>query len=181
MIRARGRLLLVAGLLAAAAGAWWLIGGRKPPTQARPAAGEAPTSQFRGVELVDTDADGTRWRVSAEEGAGWEADGTGELKGIQATFEKKGKSIRLSAARGRIEARDEVRLTGGVSLYSENYEVSLDEAVYHRGEGRVVSDGPVTLRGPGLVARGVGLEVDVGSRRARVRAKVSAVLGGNEH
>ena len=176
MARAVRLALLASGLLAAGALFAWLRDRTpSPPTRARPATETA--SEFQGVVLVDVDSDGTRWRVSADEGTVWEADGRGELKSVRAEFEKGEGVIRAAAGRGRIESKEEVRLVEGVTLAWQGYRAEAEEATYRRGVGMVVVAGPVVLTGPGIRVRGRGLEVDVDGRRARVRSEVAAVVG----
>lgn len=151
-------------------------GGEEAPRD--PMAAGAPTSEFRGVELVQQEADGAAWRLTAAEGEGWEAGGTGELRGVTGEIRRAGRTLRLEAGRARVEERDVIRLSGGVEVAWGEYRAQVERAEYQRREGRVVSDAPVVLEGPTLEVRGRGLEVDVEGRSARVREDVRAWVRG---
>jgi LPS export ABC transporter protein LptC len=169
--------LLALVALSGASAVWWVQKNARPPS-APPSADSEPGSEFRGVELVDTDPDGTRWRLRAEEGVAWETEGRGELKGVKADFQRAGRALSAEAGRGEMQTRDVVRFLDGVTVRWQGYQVRLDDASYRRGDGKIVSDGPVTLTGPGLSVKGKGLEVDVEGKRAKILSGVSAVVGG---
>lgn len=177
MTRAALVALVAAGLFGGAWAAASLL-GRAPSSPAAERQGSKPTAEFRGVELVDVDPDGTHWRVDAQEGSMWGGNNKGELEGVKVTLKKKGREVRAEAARSRFDTRDEVRFLGGVTVSWEGYRARAEEASYRRGEGRVVSKGPVVLTGPGIVVKGTGLEVDIDASRARILSRVSALVGG---
>jgi LPS export ABC transporter protein LptC len=140
----------------------------------------APTSVFRGVELVDQDADGTTWRLSADEGVAREAEITGRLRGVNGRFERRGRRLELKAGEAEVEQGEEVRLSGGVEMSWQGYGARLERATYHRGQGLITSSDPVEITGPGLVVTGTGVELDVEGRVAKVLTDVHAVFQGEE-
>ncbi|MBI5446056.1 MAG: LPS export ABC transporter periplasmic protein LptC [Deltaproteobacteria bacterium] len=182
MVRKSLLALLGLGSLALAGLAWWAL---RPESSRRPAgppqAGRQPTSVARGIELVDVDPDGTRWRITARKGSGWEQEGTGSLTGIEALFDKKGQAVRVKAGSAAMESGTLLTLSQGVEVSWDGYRAALDRAAYHRGQGRISSDSPVLLDGPGMTVRGKGVDVDVETRKARIRSEVRAVIQGGSH
>lgn len=166
-------------IVAAAAGlalcAWWLW-PRGAPAPAPPSTAQEAPSRFRGVELTEVDADGTRWRLTAKEGAGWESKGTGGLRGVTAVFERRGRSVQVKSGRGDVKGGEVVTLSEGVTIQWDRYEARLDHATYERGKGMVRSADPLVLRGPGMDLTGKGLEIDVEGRRVHVASRVHATL-----
>lgn len=149
----------------------------RPEKPTAPAPADAPTSVFEGVELADWDPDGTRWRITAEEGFGREGEATGELRGVRAEFTRGGRAIRLTAGRADVERGETVTLAGGVEITWDGYTAVVDDATYRRGSGTVRSPGPVAVRGPAVTVDGQGLEVDVEGKVAHVLSRVHAVIG----
>lgn len=147
-----------------------------PP--APPGGVEAPTSVFRGVELVHQEADGDWWRLSAAEGEGWEGVGTGQLRDVRGEIRRGGQAVTLDAGRGEVGEFDVIRLSDGVEVRWDGYRAEVERADYGRGQGLVTSDAPVLLEGPGLQVRGRGMEVDVEKQRARVKEDVRAWIRG---
>lgn len=163
---------------------FWAVragGPARPSPAPAPAPGREPTSVVRGLDFADLDPDGTRCRIVAREGSGWEQEGTGDLKVMSAVLEKKGKIVHVDAGRALMQARTLLKLSEGVKVTWEEYEATLDRADYHRGEGRISSDAPVVLKGPGMSVRGTGIDVDVEKQTARIRSRVRAVLTGEKH
>jgi LPS export ABC transporter protein LptC len=159
----------------------WVLTERAPwPASDRGKVGSGtggdPTSEMQGIEVVDVDPDGTRWRLSARSGTAWEKEETGTLLGVEALFEKEGNAIRVSAGRGELEAGRTVNLSDGVKVSWDAYEAVLDHATYERGTGMISSDAPVVLTGPGMIVRGTGVEVDVEGKRAQVQANVQTIF-----
>ncbi len=146
-------------------------GGEPAPAQA-----PGPTSVFEGVEVVGEDPDGTRWRLQAARGVGREAEATGSLEGVAGTLTRGGRTLTLAAGAADAATSGEIRLWGGVEVHSGGYRARAARATYRRGEGRVVSEDPVEVEGPGLTVHGRGLEVDVEGRSVRVLDGVRAVL-----
>lgn len=157
-----------------------LLGGCRGSTEPAPPSQEGPTSVFEQVEVVGEDPDGTRWRLTAERGAGREADVTGTLEGVVAVLERRGRTLSLTAGAADAAGEGALRLWGGVEVRSGGYRARVERATYRRGEGRVVSEDPVEVDGPGLSVRGRGLEVDVEGRSVRVLDGVRAVLQREE-
>ncbi|MBI5014073.1 MAG: LPS export ABC transporter periplasmic protein LptC [Deltaproteobacteria bacterium] len=164
-------------LAALAAGVGWVITSQKPaPAPAPPPQDRPAPSQFRGVELTEQDADGTRWRVSAAEGSAWESGETGELQGVQAVFERRGRALRVTAGRGGVKGGETVSLSEDVKVEWDSYEATLDRVTYERGAGMIRSGDPVEFRGPGIRVTGRGLVVDVEGRAVHVTSDVRATL-----
>lgn len=174
----RGAQIAAAAVAVAAvvAGSWWYRPRRVPRAAASPARREAP-SQFQGVELSEEDVDGTRWRITAREGSAWEARSTGELRGVRAVFERRGRSLQMTAGRGNVSGGEVVILSEGVRVQWDRYEATLDRVTYERGKGVVRSTDPVAFRGPGIEVTGRGLDIDVEGRRVRIPLSVQATLG----
>lgn len=169
-----GTVVVLAGL---AVGLLVLFVVRRPRESPPPPSTGRPTSVFEGVELADWDPDGTRWRITADEGFGREGEATGQLRGVRAEFVRRGKTTRLTAARADVERGEALTLGGGVEITWDGYEAAVDEATYRRGSGTIRAPGPVSVHGPGVRVEGRGLEVDVEGKVARVLEKVHAVVG----
>ncbi|GAB4266611.1 MAG: hypothetical protein Kow0092_19650 [Deferrisomatales bacterium] len=166
-------------LTVSAVGALWLLlqglpGPVPTPTQAPD---REPASEFRGVELVEQEADGTVWRLTAEEGQAWETETSGVLKQVRLEFQRRARRVELEAGEARVERGEEIRLSGGVRIAWAGYTARMDRATYLRERGEIRSDGPVELAGPAMTVRGKGLEVDVEGRVARILARVRTVVG----
>lgn len=151
---------------------------RESFSQADEPTGEELASVFRGVELVDQDADGTFWRLTAAEGTARESEVTGTLKDVHVEFRKNGPGVRMSAGAAQVDRGDEVRLSEGVELSWDGHDAKVRRAVYLRGEGVIRSEDPVAFTGPWLSVNGSGVELDVEGRVARIRSGVRAVIRG---
>jgi LPS export ABC transporter protein LptC len=126
------------------------------------------------VQLVSQEPDGTRWTLQAQQGQGWEGQGTGKLEGVRGTLERASGTVQLEAGRAEIEEMDVIRLSEGVVLRWDGYAVRLSSAEYQRRGGRVTSADRVELQGANLSVRGTGLDLDVAQRTARIMSDVDA-------
>lgn len=126
--------------------------------------------------MVRHESDGTAWRFRAREGRAWEREGTGWLRGVEAVMERRGDSVRLDAGSAGMERRDVLTFSGGVAISWAGYRAEAERATYEGARGRILSDAPVRLEGPGLEVTGRGLEVDVDGRRLRVLEGVHTVF-----
>lgn len=149
------------------------------PAEAPPVAAEPPaaTSHFEGVELVGEDADGTLWKLHAEEGWGREGERTGTLRGVRATLHQGEQDLLLEAAQATVDEGRAFHLSQGVELRWGEFLVQVEQASYLLTRGVVVSDQPTQFTGPGLRLSGVGIEVEVATRVVRIAAQVRARLG----
>lgn len=150
----------------------------EPPAE-RSEAGVA-TSRFEGVELVGEDADGTVWKLRAEEGWGREGERTGTLRGVQATLRKGDRYVVLEAERAVVEEGSAFHFSDGVRITWGAYEVQLERASYLQARGVVTSESPVEFTGPGLRVSGVGVQVELARRVVHILSRVRAVLGEEE-
>ena len=139
---------------------------------------DSPTSRFTGVDLVTQDPDGTRWRLQAEQGEGWEGVGTGKLQWVRGSLERGSASVRLEAGRAEVDEMDAVRLSGGVILRWDGYTARVPQAEYRRRDGRVTSGEAVELEGSTVSVQGTGLDLDVERRMARIQTGVTARIAG---
>lgn len=137
----------------------------------------AATSHFEGVELVGEDADGTLWKLHAEEGWGREGERTGTLRGVRATLHQGEQDLLLEAAQATVDEGRAFHLSQGVELRWGEFLVQVEQASYLLTRGVVVSDQPTQFTGPGLRLSGVGIEVEVATRVVRIAAQVRARLG----
>ena len=177
-VRAATVLLFGCLVLSTPAGA---LSRRPPEPPAEPGGAEVATSRFEGVELVGEDADGTVWKLRAEEGWGREGERTGTLRGVRATLRKGDQNFVLESERAAVEEEGRVfHFSEGVRITWGEYEVRVERASYLQTLGVVTSDSPVEFTGPGLRVSGAGVEVEVARRVVRIPAAARAVLGEEE-
>jgi LPS export ABC transporter protein LptC len=141
------------------------------------------TQRIQNFRRVKVEAGRTVWEITATDAQYFRRSNEIVVHEPRVRFflEAGRRECRVSGAEGRLtldESRELHALTlrGGVAVHLDDLEVETAEATYERGRDVITSPGLVTIRGPSLELRGMGMEIDVGPQQVRLLEAVHTTL-----
>lgn len=181
LLKPRNLLLLLALILAGVMAAIVLMRYRAPVEVAE-VAKVLPTGvdvALQDINYTHTEGGVSRWRLAAKQVEHRAAEKVTALRDLQVTFyDVKGAELgTLKARNGQVDADySVVEVRDQVEVISGGYTLQTDYLTYRQQERSIHTDAPVRLVSAGLKLDGVGLELDLDTRRLRIPARVHAVL-----
>jgi len=158
---------------------WWpltvvlLLACSKEPQEAPPE-GEGPVQESWDAEVRITEEGLPKCTIRAGHLLRFEGPERSELEGVKATFyDRDGRpSLNLTADKGVVYTQEEkVEVEGNVVItYGDSLRVEMERARWDRKDGRIVAEGPVTIRTPSGEEQGEGFVCDVRSGRWSMRS-----------
>lgn len=182
LIRPRN-LLLVLALLLAAVLATIVITRHRPSVEVKSAANALPAGvdlALRDINYTHTEGGVARWRLVAKQVEHLAAEKSTTVSDIQLTFFAADgvEQGTLKARNGKVDADfSVVEVQGEVEVVSRSgYTLQTDHLTFRQQDRTIHTDAPVRLASAGLKLEGVGLDLNVGTQRLRIPARVNAIV-----
>lgn len=178
----RNLLLLLALLLAVGLAAIVLIRYR-PPSELEEMAKVLPTGvdmALQDINYTHTEEGVARWRLVAKQVEHRAADKFTTLSDLQVTFyDVKGvEQGSLKASNGQVNSDFSIiEVRDGVEVATvKGYTLQTDHLTYRQEDRSIRTDAPVKLVSAGLKLDGVGMDINLESKRLRIPSRVHAVV-----
>lgn len=178
----RNLLLLSALLLAGVLAAIVLIRYR-PPSALEEMAKVLPTGvdmALQDINYTHTEGGVARWRLVAKQVEHRAADKFTALSDLQVTFyDVKGiEQGSLKARNGQVNADFSIiEVRDGVEVATvRGYTLQTDHLTYRQEDRSIRTDAPIKLVSAGLKLDGVGMDMNLESKRLRIPSRVHAVV-----
>lgn len=182
LLKSRNLLLLLAIILAGSLAAIALMRHR-PAAEVVEVAKTLPAGvdvALQDINYTHTEGGVARWRLVAKQVEHRAAEKFTALSDLTVTFYDvkgaeqgtlKARSGRVDADYSVIEVRDQVEVVS-----ASGYTLLTEHLIYRQKDRNIHTDAPVRLMSAGLQLDGVGLDMDLGTKRLRIPAKVHAVV-----
>lgn len=185
--KSRNLLLLLAVMVAASLAAIVLLRYR-PAAEIQEVAKVLPAGvdvALQDINYTHSEGGVARWRLVAKQVEHRADEKFTALNDLLVTFYDvkgveqgtlKARNGRVDADYSVIEVRDQVEVVS-----RSGYTLLTDHLVYRQKDRHIQTDAPVRLLAAGLQLDGVGLDMDLDTRRLRIPAKVHAVVQPGQH
>jgi LPS export ABC transporter protein LptC len=177
-------ILISMGVVLSIVGGYLFFGGHGDDEEIIPEVKkEASTSAdltLEDIHYVETKGKKKEWELKAKSGQHFrEADIT-TLEDLAVTFYAEGgRIITLKGNKGSMKERKEIKVWGNVVITSsDGYRVTTNSLRYDRERQEITTEDPVVLDGKGVEVRGVGLVVDLKTKKISILRKVQTVIKG---
>jgi LPS export ABC transporter protein LptC len=135
---------------------------------------------LQDIHYVETKGKKKEWELRAKSGQHFrEADFT-TLEDLAVTFYgDQGRIITLKGNKGSMKEKKEIKVWGDVVITSsDGYRVATNSLRYDREQQQITTEDPVMLEGKGVEVTGVGLVVDLKTKKISILRKVQTVIKG---
>ncbi|MCJ7663873.1 MAG: LPS export ABC transporter periplasmic protein LptC [Desulfobacterales bacterium] len=132
------------------------------------------------IHYVETKGKKKEWELRAKSGQHFrEADYT-TLEDLAVTFYgEDGRIITMKGNKGSMKERKEIKVWGDVVITSsDGYQVATNSLRYDGDKQQITTEDPVMLEGKGVQVKGVGLMVDLKTKKISILRKVQTVIKG---
>jgi lipopolysaccharide export system protein LptC len=177
-------ILISMGVVLSVIGGYLLFGGHGDDEEIIPEvkkdANTAADLSLEDIHYVETKGKKKEWELKAKSGQHFrEADYT-TLEDLAVTFYgEEGRIITLKGNKGSMKERKEIKVWGDVVITSsDGYRVSTNSLRYDGAKQQITTEDPVMLEGKGVEVRGVGLVVDLKTKKISILRKVQTVIKG---
>ncbi|MCM2266059.1 MAG: LPS export ABC transporter periplasmic protein LptC [Desulfuromonadales bacterium] len=181
LFKTRNFLLLLALLLAGFLAAIVLIRYRSPVKLAE-VANVLPSGvdlALQDINYTHTEGGVARWRLVAKQVEHRALEKVTALRDLQVTFYdvKGAEQGALKAHTGQVNADySVVEVRGEVEVVSSGYTLQTDYLTYRQQDRSIRTDAPVRLVSAGLTLDGVGMDLDLDTKRLQIPARVHAIV-----
>ena len=177
-------ILISMGVVISIVGGYLLFGGHGEEEEIIPEvkkdANTAADLTLEDIHYVETKGKKKEWELRAKSGQHFrEADYT-TLEDLAVTFYgEEGRTITLKGNKGSMKERKEIKVWGDVVITSsDGYRVATNSLRYDGVKQQITTEDPVMLEGKGVEVRGVGLVVDLKTKKISILRKVQTVIKG---
>jgi LPS export ABC transporter protein LptC len=177
-------ILISMGVVLSVLGGYLLFGGHGEEEEIIPEvkkdANTTADLTLDDIHYVETKGKKKEWELKAKSGQHFrEADFT-TLEDLAVTFYAEGgRIITLKGNKGSMKERKEIKVWGDVVITSsDGYRVATNSLRYDRDKQQITTEDPVVLDGKGVEVRGVGLVVDLKTKKVSILRKVQTVIKG---
>jgi LPS export ABC transporter protein LptC len=177
-------ILICMGVVISTIGGYLLFGGHGDDEEIIPEvkkdANTAADLTLEDIHYVETKGKKKEWEIRAKSGQHFrEADYT-TLEDLAVTFYgEEGRVITLKGNKGSMKERKEIKVWGDVVITSsDGYRVTTNSLLYDGAKQQITTEDPVMLEGKGVEVRGVGLVVDLKTKKISILRKVQTVIKG---
>jgi len=177
-------ILISMGVVISIVGGYLLFGGHGEEEEILPEvkkdANTAADLTLEDIHYVETKGKKKEWELRAKSGQHFrEADYT-TLEDLAVTFYgEEGRTITLKGNKGSMKERKEIKVWGDVVITSsDGYRVATNSLRYDSAKQQITTEDPVILEGKGVEVRGVGLVVDLKTKKISILRKVQTVIKG---
>jgi LPS export ABC transporter protein LptC len=143
-------------------------------------AAEAADVTLEDIHYVETKGKRKEWELWAKSGQHFRQDDYTTLKDLKVTFyAEDGRTITLTGNKGSMKGRKEIEVSQDVVIISsDGYRVATDSLHYDAAKQQIVNQDPVLLEGKGVRVKGVGIVVDLRTKKLSILRKVETEIQG---
>jgi LPS export ABC transporter protein LptC len=177
-------ILISMGVVLSIIGGYLLFGGHGDDEEIIPEvkkdANTTADLTLEDIHYVETKGKKKEWELRAKSGQHFrEADYT-TLDDLAVTFySEDGRIITLKGNKGSMKERKEIKVWGDVVVTSsDGYRVATNSLRYDGAKKQIPTADPVKLEGKGVEVTGVGLVVDLKTKKISILRKVKTVIQG---
>jgi LPS export ABC transporter protein LptC len=177
-------ILISMGVVLSIIGGYLLFGGHGDDEEIIPEvkkdANTTADLTLEDIHYVETKGKKKEWELRAKSGQHFrEADYT-TLDDLAVTFySEDGRIITLKGNKGSMKERKEIKVWGDVVVTSsDGYRVATNSLRYDGAKKQITTADPVKLEGKGVEVTGVGLVVDLKTKKISILRKVKTVIQG---
>ncbi len=177
-------LLIGMGVVIFIIGGYLLFGGHGEEEEILPEvkkdASTGADVTLENIHYVETKRKTKEWELWAKSGQHYIQDDYSTLNDLTVTFYGEGgRVITLKGNKGSMKQKKEIKVWGDVVITSsDGYRAATDSLRYDRDEQRITTEDPVKLEGKGVEVKGVGLVVDLKTKKITILKKVQTVITG---
>jgi LPS export ABC transporter protein LptC len=177
-------ILISMGVILSIVGGYLLFGGHGGDDEIIPEvkkdANTGADVTLEDIHYVETKGKTKEWELWAKSGQHYVQDDYSTLNDLTVTFYAEGgRVITLKGNKGSMRQKKEIKVWGDVVITSsDGYRVATNSLLYDRDQQRITTEDPVMLEGKGVQVKGVGLVVDLQTKKISILRKVQTVING---
>jgi LPS export ABC transporter protein LptC len=177
-------ILINMGVVLSVIGGYLLFGGHGDDEEITPEvkkdANTAADLTLEDIHYVETKGKKKEWELRAKSGQHFREVDYTTLEDLAVTFYAEGgRTITLKGKKGSMKEKKEIKVWGDVVITSsDGYRVDTNSLRYDREKQQITTEDPVTLEGKGVQVKGVGLVVDLKTKKISILRKVQTVIKG---
>jgi LPS export ABC transporter protein LptC len=175
-------ILISMGVVLSIVGGYLLFGGHGDEEEITPEvkkyANTTADLTLEDIHYVETKGKKKEWELKAKSGQHFRETDFTTLEDLAVTFYAEGgRIITLKGNKGSMKEKKEIKVWGDVVITSsDGYRVATNSLLYERERQQITTEDPVTLDGKGVQVKGVGLVVDLKTKKISILRKVQTVL-----
>lgn len=177
-------ILICLGVILVAVGGYLLFEGSSDEEdeiiQEMEQAAETADLTLEEIHYVETKGDKKEWELRAKSGQHFRQDDYTTLQDLTVTFyAEQGRIITLRGDEGSMKGRKEIEVRGNVVITSsDGYRVTTDSLRYEEEKQQIYTEDPIRMEGKGMQVKGVGIVVDLTTKKLSILKKVQTVIKG---
>ena len=177
-------MLICMGVILVAVGGYLLFEGSSDEEdeiiQEMEQAAETADLTLEEIHYVETKGDKKEWELRAKSGQHFRQDDYTTLQDLTVTFyAEQVRIITLRGDEGSMKGRKEIEVRGNVVITSsDGYRVLTDSLRYEEEKRRIFTEDPILMEGKGVQVKGIGIEVDLTTKKLFILRKVQTVIEG---
>ncbi len=132
------------------------------------------------IHYVETKGKKKEWELRAKSGQHFRQDDYTTLEDLTVTFYAEGgRIITLKGGKGSMKERKKIEVWENVVITSsDGYRVATNSLRYDNEKQQISTEDPVVLEGKGVQVKGVGIVVDLKTKKISILRKVRTVIKG---
>ena len=177
-------ILICLGVILVAVGGYLLFEGSSDEEdeiiQEMEQAAETADLTLEEIHYVETKGDKKEWELRAKSGQHFRQDDYTTLQDLTVIFyAEQGRIITLRGDEGSMKGRKEIEVRGNVVITSsDGYRVTTDSLRYEEEKQQIYTEDPIRMEGKGMQVKGVGIVVDLTTKKLSILKKVQTVIKG---
>ena len=177
-------ILICMGVILVALGGYLLFGGggdeEDEIIQEMEQAAETADLSLEEIHYVETKGDKKEWELTAKSGQHFRQDDYTTLQDLTVTFyAEEERIITLRGDVGSMKGRKEIEVWGDVVITSsDGYRVTTDSLRFEEEKQQIFTEDPIKMEGKGVQVKGVGVVVDLTTKKLFILRKVQTVIEG---
>jgi LPS export ABC transporter protein LptC len=178
-------ILCCMGVILFAVGGYVLFGGHSDEdemiiAEVKKEAAENPDITLDNIHYVETKGTRKEWELRAKSGRHFRENDYTTLDDLAVTFfAEGGRTITLRGGKGSMKGRKEIEVWENVVITSsDGYRVVTNSLHYDAQRQQIFNEDPVLLEGKGVRVKGVGIVVDLRTKKLSILRKVETVIQG---
>jgi len=175
-------ILISMGVILLVVGGFLIFGGHGGDEEIIPEVKKDATTgadvTLEDIHYVETKRKTKEWELWAKSGQHYLQDDYSTLNDLTVTFyAPDGRVITMKGNKGSMKQKKEIKVWGDVVITSsDGYRVATNSLLYERERQQITTQDPVTLDGKGVQVKGVGLVVDLKTKKISLLRKVQTVI-----
>jgi LPS export ABC transporter protein LptC len=179
-------ILCCMGVILVAMGGYLLFGGHSDEDEAiiaevqKKADENNPDVTLENIHYVETKGKRKEWELRAKSGQHFLQDDYTTLNDLNVIFYAEGgRIVTLTGGKGSMKGRKEIEVSDHVVITSsDGYRVTTNSLHYDAQRKQIFNDDPVLLEGKGVRVKGIGVVVDLQTKKLSILKKVETVIEG---